>query len=163
MWSCAAVWEKENNINLIFEFFKCSINTTLFIFILNDENRSDFIIGKKEFLWDTHTHTHTCTHTQHSMVSSNIAKHFVYETKATAQGLRCRWLVFSPRLSRLVFFEVCYRLVTANSSPHSARSPQHSCRCVRGINHCCWPNGRRKMGWKVKGHAGARTWETAEV
>lgn len=57
------------------------------------------------------------------------------------------WCVF-PKTHDWCFFEVCYRLVTANSSPHSVQSPQHSCWYVRGINHCCGP---KRQGDGVRG------------
>lgn len=54
-----------------------------------------------------------------------------------AQGFWCQLAVF---------FEVCYRLVTANSGPHITQNPQHSCWYVRRINHCCGADGQGEMG-----------------
>lgn len=57
----------------------------------------------------------------------HCCQNFVGEFCAvTADGFWCHWLVcffFPPWISPLLFFEVCFRLVTANSSPHSAPSP----------------------------------------
>lgn len=70
------------------------------------------------------------------------------DPRQKVRGFQCHWVVCFSQNSWLVFFEVCYRLVTANSSPHSVQSPQHSCWYVRGINHCCGP---KRQGDGVRG------------
>lgn len=58
-------------------------------------------------------------------VSSNVAETFIKPTqpqqRLRVSDVAARCIFF--HISRPLSFEVCYRLVTANSSPHSAREP----------------------------------------
>lgn len=115
----------------------------------------------------THTHAHTRTHT-FPLFPVTLPRRCLWSLQSHSKkgfrvsGVTACWIFFF-QISRLVFFEVCYRLVTANSSPHSTLSPQHSCWYVRGINHCRWPNRQGEMGWEVRGHGGAQKWNPVDL
>lgn len=63
------------------------------------------------------------------------------------------------QLPRLVFFEVCYRLVMANRSPHSALSPPTQLLVCQRDKSLSWAQRTGSKGVRGQRWRGAQTWK----